>query len=174
MLAPGLSAAELAAAEEFCDARFPEDLRELLSLALPVGATFPDWRSLPKDDLAGTLARPFEGICFDIERNSFWWEPWGPRPAELSAAVELARVAVEAAPRLIPIFSHRYIPADPHERGNPVFSVVQTDIIYYGRDLRSYLAHEFGGAAYGESITPAPRYVRFWSDLVDQNNATSG
>jgi hypothetical protein len=36
------------------------------------------------------------------------------------------------------------IPDDPHLEGNPVFSVHQADIIYYGHDLEDYLRHEFG------------------------------
>lgn len=174
VLEPGLSATELLAAEDCCGARFPSDLRELLGSALPVGPRFPDWRSLPKDILEWSLEGPFEGIRFDIEHNSFWWPAWGPRPAELSAAIDLARRSVAAAPRLIPVYGHRYLPADPLEPGNPVFSVVQTDIICYGRDLRSYFAHEFGGVGYLESITPEPRNIRFWSDLVRRNNARAG
>ena len=46
-------------------------------------------------------------------------------------------------PKLIPIYSSRYIPESPKETGNPVFSVYQTDIIYYGFDLLSYFENEF-------------------------------
>lgn len=45
---------------------------------------------------------------------------------------------LKAAPRLIPICSHRYIPEEPHDAGNPVFSVMQSDVIYYGADLANY------------------------------------
>ncbi|MGD0734569.1 MAG: hypothetical protein ABR976_05450 [Terracidiphilus sp.] len=50
---------------------------------------------------------------------------------------------ISEAPMLIPILGHRYMPALPTECGNPVFSVHQTDIIYYGFDLEDYLRHEF-------------------------------
>lgn len=50
---------------------------------------------------------------------------------------------VAAAPRLLPIYSHRYLLAEPCRAGNPVFSVYQSDIIVYGTDLRTYLLHEF-------------------------------
>jgi hypothetical protein len=53
------------------------------------------------------------------------------------------------------------IPDDPHLEGNPVFSVHQTDIIYYGYDLEDYLRHEFdlpGRKAWPEHLRP----VRFW------------
>jgi hypothetical protein len=133
---------------------------------MPAGANFPNWRALDDPELETRLDWPFDGIRFDIEHNSFWLPQWGQRPAELSSAIELARAAVAAAPRLIPVYSHRFLPAEPLESGNPVLSVYQTDIIYYGRDLRSYFAHEFGGRNYIESTISEPRQIRFWSVLV--------
>ena len=166
LLEPGLSNAELAAAEELCGARFPPDLKSFLSTAMPVGKGFPDWRVRDEAGLQYRLDWPFDGVRFDIENNAFWLSEWGPRPDDLSAAIEVARRAVAAAPKLIPIYSHRFLPTEPLKSGNPVFSVYQTDIIYYGRDLHTYFAHEFGGANYAESITPKPRHIRFWSDLT--------
>ena len=34
------------------------------------------------------------------------------------------------------------MPDRPHLNGNPVLSVYQTDIVYYGFDLDDYLRHE--------------------------------
>jgi hypothetical protein len=76
---------------------------------------------------------------------------------------------MENAPRLIPIFGHRYLPAEPEIAGNPVFSVYQTDIIYYGVDLRRYLSCEFGGLDYALANRDEPRRIRFWADLVEDN-----
>jgi len=171
VLEPGLSEMEFSAAEERYGFRFPPDLRTLLGIAVPRGPSFPDWRSISDDALTSSLDRPFEGIRFDIERNSFWWPAWGSRPVDSNAAIAIARKAVAAAPKLIPVYGHRYLPAEPRENGNPVFSVVQTDVIYYGRDLRSYFTHEFGGGGYLESVAPTPRYIDLWSDLVQGNDA---
>jgi hypothetical protein len=173
-LSAGLSSSELSNAEEQCGTPFPPDLREFLQNVVPVAPGFPDWRSMPREELASWLGDPFGGIAFDIEHNSFWWPAWGPRPAQLAAAKEVARAALELVPRLVPIFGHRFLPTEPLERGNPVFSVVQTDIIYYGRDLRSYFEQEFGGAPYHEVVEPAPRFVRFWSELVRRNDERAG
>ncbi len=76
-------------------------------------------------------------MAFDIENNGFWLEAWGPKPEVLSDQLRIAKEHYDQAPKLIPIFSHRYIPATPSEIGNPIFSVYQTDIIYYGYDLLS-------------------------------------
>ena len=173
-LEPGLTDAELSAAEKRCGVRFPSDLRELLSAALPTGERFPNWRRTAAPELAQALAWPFDGIAFDIEHNAFWWPAWGPRPEALADAIDLARRHVAEAPKLVPVYGHRYLPAVPVAAGNPVLSVYQTDVIYYGRDLHAYIAHEFGLTGYDEAVTPAPRPVPFWSDLIQANGALAG
>jgi hypothetical protein len=68
-------------------------------------------------------------------------------------------------PRLIPVYIHRFIPSEPPEAGNPVFSVHQSDIIIYGNDLAAYLSAEFGIP--NPSTSPeAPRAIRFWSEWL--------
>ncbi len=144
--------------------RFPPDLRFLLQTALPISERFPNWRSDSEAGLRDRLDWPYDGMCFDIEHNVFWMEEWGERPGALADAFAVAREKVEGAPRLIPIFSHRYIPDEPHQEGNPVLSVYQTDIIYYGSDLWTYLAKEFH--LEGMCAGNEPRDVRFWSDIA--------
>jgi hypothetical protein len=165
---PGLSVEEFAGLERRYGFQFPPDLREFLALGLPVSDRWVDWRNGDPDLIRGRLDEPVEGICFDIEHNEFWLPEWSDRPADLSEAFAIARRAVAAAPVLIPIYAHRYLPAVPAKSGNPVFSVHQTDIIHYGSDLLDYLRREFhpyfGGAepaAIGEC-----RPIPFWSQLV--------
>ena len=45
---------------------------------------------------------------------------------------------------MIPVCSHRYLPAKRGTYGHPVLSIYQTDIIVYGTDLADYIYHEFG------------------------------
>jgi len=168
---PGLSRIELASAEEVVGAQFPPDLADFLRTALPVGERFPNWREPASTAIADVLAGPFSGIAFDIEQNSFWWPAWETRPPVLEDALEIARRHIASAPRLIPVYGHRYLASSPSEIGNPVFSVHQTDVIYYGRDLRSYVAHEFGRMTFREATTPEPRKIAFWSELVEANSA---
>lgn len=139
----GLTDAEVAAVELRFGFQFPPDLRAFLQTALPSGRKFPDWRSGDEVVLRNWLDSPGRGIVFDIEHNQFWLPEWGPRPKTLERAKQRAEELVAAAPRLIPIYSHRMIPASPSLNGNPVFSVHQTDIIVYGLDLEDYLVHEF-------------------------------
>lgn len=90
----------------------------------------------------------------------------GERPVELADALAVADAVVGAAPKLIPICGHRYVPDDPPEAGNPVLSVYQTDIIYYGYVLPNFLATEFE-APQPPLIPSQPRWIRFWTDFLD-------
>lgn len=164
---PGLSDSEIERVERQFRFAFPPDLKEFLKFALPSGDRFPDWRSGTFEDLKRRLDWPLEGICFDIEKNGFWPDDWGARPSSIEAAFAVARHKVESAPVLIPIYAHRYMPDRPHLAFNPVFSVYQTDIIYYGNDLVDYLANEFKIPNPTESHA-SPRLIEFWSRIASQ------
>ena len=167
-LTEGLTDAEVLRVESIFDFRFPLDLRQLLQYALPVSTYFPDWRHDSEASLRERIAWPADGICFDIEYRNFWWEEWGPKPPDISTALKVARQEIAKAPVLIPVFSHRYIPDDPHLAGNPVFSAYQTDIIYYGSNLSNYFTNEF--SPHEERSLPSyteVRKIRFWSQLVE-------
>lgn len=141
--------------------RFPPDLRQLLQTALPTGDRFPDWRSGKQSELHEWLDLPRTGILFDVEHNSFWLHEWGERPANLTDALDLASEQVRAAPTLIPMYAHRMMPDEPELPGNPVFSVHQTDIVYYGFDLLDYLRHEFE-LSERDPWPDEVRAIRFW------------
>ncbi|RQP24224.1 SMI1/KNR4 family protein [Piscinibacter terrae] len=165
---PGLSSAEVKAAEDRFSLAFPDDLREFLMFALPSGERFPNWRNPEDPEIARALGWPLEGIWFDVQQNGFWPAEWGTKPDDESAAYEVIRKRVAAAPKLIPIIGHRYMPDRPAKRGNPVFSVYQTDIIHYGSDLENYLHNEF----YHYFGTPPHRIgetrtIEFWSSFVE-------
>jgi hypothetical protein len=165
----GLTHGEISAIEREYGFSFPPDLREFLGCALPVSKGWVDWRRAARSEIIERLGWPFESMCFDIEHNSFWLESWGPKPAALPEAYEIARAAVSAAPRLIPVCGHRFMPDRPCEAGNPIFSVYQTDIIHYGSDLFDYFYNEFGYyfGRTGYRFDGRARHIEFWSDLVD-------
>lgn len=166
---PGLSSSELKAIEAEYGFSFPPDLQEFLMFCLPVSNNFVDWRGGSKADIQTRMNWPFEGMCFDIENNAFWLEEWGERPSVLGEAFAIARQAVNDAPTLIPICSHRYIPDRPFESGNPIFSVYQTDIICYGSDVFDYLENEFAWYFGREehALSGKLRRIEFWSSLVE-------
>lgn len=163
--AEGLSCDELDLAEKQFGIQFPEDYRQLLREALPVGERFPDWRRR-SDSITGSLAWPWDGMAFDIEENSWWFDAWGRRPASLADSLRIAKAHVEQAPKLIPVYGHRYIPSEPLGSGNPIYSVYQMDIIYYGSNLKEYFEIEFLGKEHS-MMSNSSRPIRFWSSVVE-------
>ncbi|CAN5587082.1 hypothetical protein BH10ACI2_BH10ACI2_24380 [soil metagenome] len=168
----GLSDQEVANTEDKYGFRFPPDLRELLQFGLPSGRGFVDWRNGRVEDIKYILDGPFDGICFDIEQNNFWLDEWGEKPEILVNAFAVAKTFIDKVPKLIPVYGHRYIPDSPSEAKNPIFSVVQTDIIIYGNDLESYLKIEFAksNGLVPDVPTMGDKFIEFWTKLVELNN----
>jgi hypothetical protein len=139
----GLTDPEIAAIESKFGFRFPLDLRGFLQTALPKGSSFPDWRSEDDAKIRDWLSWPLDTMIFKLEHKEFWLPEWGQRPTRITDAKKIVERCVSKAPRLIPINGHGMMPDRPHKGGNPVFSVHQADIIYYGFNLDDYLRHEF-------------------------------
>lgn len=160
----GLSEAEILGFENEFGIHFPEDLRSFLRFVLPVSDRFPDWRNGDRDELRSWIELPLEGILFDVEHNGFWLPGWGRRPETMFGARRIVSQLVANAPKLIPVYGHRMIPDRPVLAGNPVFSVHQTDIIYYGCDLRDYFIHEFFSNSQSGvwPIADSVRLIEFW------------
>jgi hypothetical protein len=160
----GYTQAELDDAQAKFDLVFPPDLVALLRDRRPVRGH--DWSD--EAAIRRMLDWPFEGLLFDVEQNALWWPEWGDRPDQQQARAEILRSVISRAPKLIPLISHRYLPEQPHEADNPVFSVHQSDVIYYGADLTDYFEREFGrwdGRPWPDQI----KHIPFWSDLVVWN-----
>ena len=160
----GLSRAELINIEKTCEFRFPPDLKQFLSTALPVGVDFPNWRSNSQDIFARSQAYLLDGILFDVEQG-IWSNSWGQKPESDHAAMVLATQLFKQAPIMIPICGHRFLPSTPYLSGNPVYSIVQTDIILYGMDLPHYLEHVFLDGPMVQDYN-AVRKIEFWHDLL--------
>lgn len=164
----GLSTSEIQAIENEYDFRFPPDLREFLEFILPTGDSWVNWRGNSKERITDAFEWPYCGICCDIEHNDFWLPEWGNRPTDLEHCFEKARGMLEHAPKLIPIYGHRYIPDRPYEKENPVFSVYQTDIIYYGANLFDYIENEYLNVFKKDKyeVVGPVKEIEFWSNLA--------
>ena len=168
----GLSGDEILIAEKAYGFHFPPDLRELLSIAIPVDLKpkekriFPDWRNIHDPYTQKMIDWPMSSLKFDVEENDFWLKFLGEKPDNKDSQLEILRAAFDRAPRLIPICSHRFLPELPRESGNPVVSFWQpSDIIYYGVDLEDYFSVEFCGKksmSTGRNI----KKIDFWSDVI--------
>lgn len=158
----GLDDDEVAAIEKEFGFRFADDHRAFLAAGLPVGRGWVDWRTDDRAALRERLAIPVEGVLFDVGENDFWYEGWGPRPGSPEAALGSARAYLMTVPRMIPLYSHRYLPAAL--TGHPVLSIYQTDVVHYGNDLVDWLNREFAIGSPAASI--ARPSVPFWRDLT--------
>lgn len=166
----GLSDAELAGIESDLGFSFPPDLRELLSTFVPAGEGFPTWRNHTSPEMLDWLDEPAAGVEFDVEENGFWMPSWGTRPDDDEEAADDARRYVSVAPVLIPLFSHRYLPAVPAERDNPVLSVVQTDAIIWAPNLAAWAEREFGEVGDEDAAgRRGTKEIEFWSALTERN-----
>jgi hypothetical protein len=170
-LAPGLNDRELGAVEEAAGVALPTELRVMLRLALPAGRGWRNWRRDPAGQLTTWREAVTDGIVFDVKHNDFWDDSWGPRPSEDTRRDAIVRQQSTTLPRLFPVFAHRALVIDPvpgfeSADGNPVFSVHQTDVIYYGNDLADWFNHEFG-VPLPAWAARQPRRVPFWSALND-------
>lgn len=170
---PGLTDAEFARIERDFEFEFADDHRAFLAAGLPVNdlapgrprSPWPDWRDADSGDLRERLAWPVEGVLFDVQRNALWHPSWGQRPADTSEALSTARQHLSRAPKMIPVYGHRYLPAGAGTYGHPVLSIYQTDIIVYGTDLADYINNEFGRWFISADWSPPPM-VPFWSDFL--------
>jgi hypothetical protein len=165
----GYSDSELEEIQQRWKLTFPPDLVALLrhQRSFGEGPAALDWLTSSEEEIKARLDWPFESFLFDVEHDQLWWPEWGEKPASAPERREqLAKVFAEA-PKLIPLFGHRYLPAEPCEAGNPVFSVYQSDVIYYGANLQDWLRREFAG--WDSEPWPTLKRIRFWSDAEERN-----
>jgi len=149
------------------DLTFPPDLSELLLTKRP--PEFYHWIE-QKEEISKMLNWPGEGVLFDVEENGLWWPEWDECPQKKEDRAKVIASVISKAPKLIPLYSHRYIPEEPSEGGNPVYSIYQSDVIYYGRNLSNYLLNEFGyGAQKGENELLPIKEIPFWHHMVIRN-----
>jgi len=169
--APGYTASELSSAQERYQITFPPDLWELLLDRRPVNGY--GWAG-EDDRVARMLDWPLDMLLSDVDAGS-WLTDWGERPENPGERHEIVRSAMSNAPRLIPLYSHRFIPETPHTVGNPVFSMYGFDTIYYGANLDEYFVNEFEGSDilngvavsdYTPEDTRRLPIIPFWSDLA--------
>ncbi|MBC9880191.1 hypothetical protein G8O24_22945 [Bradyrhizobium sp. INPA01-394B] len=165
MWAEGYTQSELDVAQAKYGLVFPPDLVALLRDRRPILGY--DWRSDDKE-IREMLKWPLEGLLFDVENNALWWPEWGDKPGTAEARSEVLEKIIGSAPKLIPLVSHRYLPAEPNEPGNPVFSIYQSDLIYYGADLADYFERDFVDPS--RPLSQPVKHITFWSDLVERNS----
>lgn len=163
----GLSCQEIEIVQRKYGIKFPESLRLFYQNALPISEGFYNWRKCSQENVSyikSVMKKPFKDIvecCDEVD----WCEEWGEEPIKLEKRRLAILSMVREAPKLIPIFSHRYM-ADVQISKSPIFSVCGTDIIYYAKDLLSYFEIEFKLRAHEKILINEVSHIPFWSDLL--------
>jgi hypothetical protein len=169
-IAHGLTTEELDKVETFYSIKFHPDHRKLIQTGLFVGNKGCDWRNFSEKNIAKIrkmLNWPLEGILFDIEHGNYWDAKLGQKPTDSALAKKIFITWYKQnVPQLIPIYSHRYMSSKPKKIGAPVYSVYQTDIIYYGQNIFKYLTKEFKYSTEIEYPEWKKDDTPFWSEIV--------
>lgn len=163
----GLTVEEIAKIEDVYKIKFPKNLKEFLMTALPISKGFYNWRNLEQDNIVSikkVINRPTEDVD-ELAEEVYWCDDWGEEPENVMDIAQMVRERLKSAPKLIPVYGHRYIPMIP-EDNPPIISIHNIDIIYYGQNLEDYFKVEFGVKEQGKielkNINPIP----FWSDIM--------
>ncbi|WP_194191842.1 SMI1/KNR4 family protein [Clostridium chrysemydis] len=163
----GLSNDEIKRIEEVFNIEFPKDLKELYKIALPISKGFYNWRNFNDENVTfinEVIKRPIKDI-YELADGVYWCDEWGEEPNNELEKVEIIRSLLKKAPKLIPIYAHRYMP-QVNRINTPIFSIHDTDIICYGENLTSYLEIEFGTEKQSDINYEKLTYIPFWSDLL--------
>jgi hypothetical protein len=166
----GMRAQQLEDLEGAVGHELPFEVGLLLVMGVPASKGWRRWRT-PEADWAEWNSYVLDGLCFGVENNNFWSPAWGDKPATLSDQLEVARHHYgTSVPALFPLFGHRAVPltvaeGETSSMNNPVFSVVQTDVVTYGDDLAAWMHREFDVPL---PMWPAqPRRFPFWTEVIE-------
>lgn len=163
----GLNDKEIIRIEQRFEISFPKELKNFYKRALPISEGFYNWRDRNEKNvqkIKDAMKMPVLGIIKGAEEIE-WCEAWGEEPDDLKERKKIIVSMVSKAPKLIPIYSHRYMAAVECEI-NPVFSIWGTDVIYYGKSLMDYLMIEFKLKKQEIFMNDEVNYIPFWSDVL--------
>jgi hypothetical protein len=179
-IGPGLTDAEFTRIEHEYGFEFADDHRAFLAIGLPLCEPlsdedgvihtwenpWPDWRNGSPAELRYHLNWEVDFLIELVEAGR-WHPRWGAKPADRGDAVEVARLLLAQAPKLVPVHAHRFLPAGRGTFGRAVLSMWGFDVICYGADLADYIDHEFAPPPEGFAAAPRPDAIApFWRDLL--------
>jgi len=111
----------------------------------------------------------YRGVAAEVDAG-FWPQAWGAKPASGPERVAQLDDFWAIWPKLLPLTGHRALPVSPAQAGNPVFSLMQTDIIYYGFSLVDWfqLDHSDRSSSHAKFHASKPsRHIPGWSDFAE-------
>jgi len=138
---PGLSEPQIDEYEGRVGFAFPYDVRLLLS---QINGT-----DLPTLNVYGDCGEPHRtglGVYSyprDIDQILLMIQDVTPDRHEIAEVLGMEDFDLPDDAGLLPFYSHRYVVCGSDRASSPVLSIVGTDAIVYGEDLRQYLVAEF-------------------------------
>ena len=163
----GLAFDELVEIENIYGVKFPNSLRNFLMTTLPISKGFYNWRNKEQENvefIKSVINQPIKYIN-EMPEEIYWCEEWGEKPEDGEIFNSEVKRRLQSAPKLLPIFQHRYIPVILEE-DPPIISVHGGDIIYMGENLEDYIEIEFGGKKQNEINFSKINSIPFWTDIM--------
>jgi hypothetical protein len=191
---PGLSEAEIASCEARYGVRFPEAYRAMLRVMGGAGPTtrvgyddgpVPVVKRAsgvldPRADeaeirakLSGLAERLWPEVADAVDSGYTWPATFGADPGERASRLVAVQRWLDEAPRVWPLFLHRFLVLDPRCESPPVLSIWHcNDTIVYGETLEDYLVHEL---SLDPHLAPArepreaidPTTISHWGALLE-------
>ena len=167
VLEDGLTSAEVVEIERIYGIVFPKSLQDFLMTVLPVSQGFYNWRNKEQANvelIKSVINQPIRYIDENPE-EIYWCEDWGKEPEDSTVFKNEVKKRLKSAPKVMPVFSHRYMPTTDEENP-PVLSIQGSDVIYMGEDIEDYFNVEFGAKKQNEIDFLKINPIAFWSDLM--------
>ncbi|MCR4808182.1 MAG: hypothetical protein K5857_10990 [Lachnospiraceae bacterium] len=142
ILEKGMTESELVEVEKCYGFTIPITLKQFYSEMLPVSQGFPNWRDNSEMNIKfinDLVESPVKDILYLIEQTEEDDEVLCQIREDMRTN---PKQFIDSIPKLTPIYGHRYMPAISG-CCNPVLSIVDDDVIVYGRDLEDYFYNEF-------------------------------
>lgn len=169
----GATQGAIQAVQEYLGHTLAPDLLYLAERTCDPDGTCMRWMKGPSE-IQAFREWVLEGLRFDVLDNGLWLASWGERPESPKDRIAKLESEFETWPKLLPLNGHRAIPASPCEAGNPIFSIMQSDIIYYGATLADWMALDLTASGHGERTRPSStakvRHIPIWSDFAEQTD----
>lgn len=171
--ADGLTEAQLQTIEHYASGCIPNDLRQFLSVAVPVSSsdgeiTFPRWDLSLTEPMDMQQKFIEELFLFDVEKNGFWPQSFGERLSG-HKAIDYVRSQLSRAPKMIPFIQSQICVSAGYSQ-SPVWGYHgPLDTIWWS-SLEDYICARFDidkDADSGEKSLIDR--VDFWSEVFNES-----
>lgn len=158
----GLSDEEIDSIEKQWSLRFPPDYRLFLKILhcldkpitiatydgdtrkiIPCDSSLlPNWQQ-DAESIKNSYQQLIDDLIYDVLQNNVWKPGWGRKPVTRYGLKQQIEALIAQAPKLIPIYGHRFLLADTCVADNPVLSLHNANIIIYAPDLYHFFCKDF-------------------------------